>query len=136
MTTGHLARTRTTLTPTLGTAAVISIAIAVALGLWALAQLLGIDLTVTNGPEPTTVGAPGVALATLVAGLVGRAVHMLLGRRRRTARWWPFVGTTGLAVSVIGPSYLADGAAAVALISMHVAVGAIVVLGFARLVPR
>jgi FtsH-binding integral membrane protein len=52
---------------------------------------------------------------------------------------WPFVGSTALAVSLTGPSYLADGIAAVVLITMHVAVGAILIWGFAtqrRWVPN
>jgi Family of unknown function (DUF6069) len=58
----------------------------------------------------------------------------VLARRARTARWWPFVGSTAIAVPMIGPSYLADGAAAVVLISMHIAVGVVLIWGFARLV--
>jgi Family of unknown function (DUF6069) len=42
------------------------------------------------------------------------------------------VGSTAIAVSMLGPSYLADGAAAVALMSMHLLVGAILIAGFAR----
>ena len=37
------------------------------------------------------------------------------------------MGSTAIAISVLGPSYLSDGAPAVALIAMHLAVGAIVV---------
>jgi Family of unknown function (DUF6069) len=68
------------------------------------------------------------------AGAEGREVHRVLARRARTARWWPFVGSTAIAVPMIGPSYLADGAAAVVLISMHIAVGVVLIWGFARLV--
>jgi uncharacterized protein DUF6069 len=46
------------------------------------------------------------------------------------------VGSTALAVSIIGPTYLADGAAGVALICMHVAVGVVLIWGFARFVPQ
>jgi hypothetical protein len=59
-----------------------------------------------------------------------------LASSARTARWWPFVGTTAIAVSMTGPSYLADGAAAVALISMHLAVGVVLVWGLARYAPH
>jgi len=55
--------------------------------------------------------------------------------RRGAARWWPLVGSTALAVSVIGPTWLADGLAAVVLIGMHVAVGAVLIAGFGRSAP-
>jgi hypothetical protein len=75
-------------------------------------------------------------VATLLAGLPARVVHLLLTRRPRTARWWPFIGSTGIAVSMLGPSYLADGAAGVALIGMRLAVGYVLIAGFAKLMPR
>ena len=61
-------------------------------------------------------------------------VFALLLRWRR-ARWWPFVGSTALAISIIGPSYLADGTSAVSLICMHIIVGAVLITGFMRAVP-
>ena len=39
------------------------------------------------------------------------------------------MASTALAISVLGPSYQSDGAAAVALIAMHLAVGAILIRG-------
>ena len=51
------------------------------------------------------------------------------------ARWWPFIGSTALAISMIGPSYLADGSSAVSLICMHVVVGVVLITGFMRAVP-
>lgn len=111
-------------------------AAAVALAMWAVARLLGVDLTVRIGQDPRQVGPVDVLVTTLVAGLAAWAVHLLLARRPRTARWWPFVGSTAVAVSMLGPSYLADGAAAVALIGMHLAVGYVLIAGFAKLRSR
>jgi hypothetical protein len=111
----------------------VAVAAVVALAIWAVVQLLGVDLTVRIGQDPSEVGAVDVLVTTVLAGLAAWGVHRVLARRARTARWWPFVGSTAIAVSMIGPSYLADGAAAVALISMHVAVGVVLVWGFARL---
>ena len=108
------------------------VATVVALGTWAVVRLLGVELTVGKGPDPSQVGAVEVVAATVLAGLAAWAVHRVLARSARTARWWPFVGSTAIAVSIIGPSYLADGAAAVALISMHLIVGAILIAGLAR----
>ncbi len=112
-------------------AGVVALAAIAALVIWAVVQLLGIDLTVRVGQGTSQVGAVDVLLATLFAGVAAWGVHWLLARRARTARWWPFIGSTAIAVSIIGPSYLADGAAAVALISMHLVVGAILIKGFA-----
>jgi hypothetical protein len=103
----------------------------VALAMWALARLLDVELTVGKGADASTVGAAGVLVTALLAGLAAWVVHALLVRRG-AARWWPFVGSTALAISVIGPSYLADGAAAVVLIGMHLAVGTLLIVGFGR----
>jgi Family of unknown function (DUF6069) len=46
------------------------------------------------------------------------------------------VGSTALAISIIGPTWLADGAASVVLIGMHLAVGLVLVAGFNRSVSR
>jgi Family of unknown function (DUF6069) len=113
-------------------AGVVAVAAAAALVVWAAVRLLGVDLAIETG----TVGPVDVVVAVLVAGVAAWAVHRVLSRRAGSARWWPFVGSTALAVSIIGPSYLADGAAGVALIGMHLVVGVILILGFARFVPR
>jgi hypothetical protein len=120
-------------------AGVILAAAAVALGIWAVARLAGVELTVGKGADPSQVGPVEVLVTTVAAGLLAWAAHWLLARSPRTARWWPFVGSTALAVSLTGPNYLADGIAAVVLITMHVAVGAILIWGFAtqrRWVPN
>lgn len=115
---------------------IIGVATASALVIWAAARLLGIELTVGKGPDANQVGVVDVLLTTVVAGLLAWATHRLLARSVRTLRWWPFVGSTAIAVSMLGPSYLADGAAAAALIAMHLAVGAVLVYGFARYVAQ
>jgi hypothetical protein len=111
---------------------VVAVATVAALVIWAAVRLLGVDLAIETG----TVGPVDVVVAVLLAGAAAWAVHRGLSHSAGTARWWPFVGSTALAVSIIGPSYLADGAAGVALIGMHLVVGAILILGFARFVPR
>jgi hypothetical protein len=114
---------------------VIGAGMVAALAAWALVTALGVELTVGKGTDATRVGAVDALAAALVAGLAAWGVQRLLARRG-VARWWPFVRTTALSVSVIGPSWLADGAAAVALIAMHFAVGAALIAGFSRLIPR
>jgi Family of unknown function (DUF6069) len=115
--------------------AVIGAGIVVALAAWALVTALGVDLTVGKGTDASHVGVVAVLAAALLAGLAAWGVQRLLARRG-VARWWPFVGTTALSVSVIGPTWLADGAAGVVLIAMHFAVGAVLIAGFSRLIPR
>ena len=114
---------------------VVAAAAAGALTLWAVIRLLGIDLTVQSGQGSSQVGAVDVLTAAVVAGLAAWVVHILLARWRRLT-WWPFIGSTATAVSIIGPSYLADGIAAVALICLHLLVGVVLTVGFARYVPR
>ena len=70
-----------------------------------------------------------------LAGLVGLGVRTQLARRWAD-RSWPVVGGAALAVSIIGPIWLADGLACVVLIGMHVAVGFVLIAGFAKLSPR
>jgi hypothetical protein len=111
------------------TSGVVAVAAAAALIIWAVARLLGVDVEVELGGEIRQVGPVDILATTIVAGLAAWVVYSLLARTPRTARWWPFVGSTGIALSMLGPSYLSDGAAAVALIAMHLAVGAILIRG-------
>jgi FtsH-binding integral membrane protein len=115
--------------------AVVAAGMAAGLVVWAVVRLLGVELTVESGSGTTQVDVVDVLLATLVAGLAAWGVFALLLRRRR-ARWWPFVGSTALAISMLGPSYLADGISAVSLICLHILVGVVLITGFMRAVPR
>jgi Family of unknown function (DUF6069) len=117
-------------------AGVIAVAAAAGLVVWAVVRLLGVELTVGKSPDPNQVGPVEVLVATVLAGLAAWFVHRLLARSTRTARWWPSVGSTALAISMLGPSYLADGAAAVALITMHLIVGGILIRGFTSQSPQ
>jgi Family of unknown function (DUF6069) len=110
---------------------VVAAALVVALAIWALARLLGVELTVGKGQDAGPVGAADVLVAVVLAGLAAWGVQTLLARRG-AAGWWPFVGSTALAISIIGPTWLADGAASVVLIGMHLAVGVVLIAGFNR----
>jgi hypothetical protein len=121
-------------TTTRDSLAVVAAGMAAGLVVWAVVRLLSVDLTVGSGSGTTQVDVVDVLLATVVAGLAAWGVFALLLRWRR-ARWWPFVGSTALAVSMIGPSYLADGISAVCLICMHIVVGVVLITEFMRLVP-
>lgn len=114
---------------------VVAAAMIVALAIWALARLLGVELTVGKGQDASHVSAADMVVTALPAGLVGLGVRAQLGRRRAD-RSWPFVGGAALAISIIGPIWLADGLACVVLIGMHIAVGLVLIAGFTRLSPR
>ena len=109
-------------------AVVIGAGIAVALSAWVFVRLVHVDPVVGKGNNPGEVGPVDAVVAALMAGLAACAVHAVLVRWHRV-RWWPLIGSTALAVSITGPSYLADGESALALIGMHVAVGAVLIGG-------
>jgi hypothetical protein len=111
------------------TSVVVALAAAAALAIWAVARLLGVDVEVELGGEIRQVGPVDILVTTVVAGLAAWVVYSILARTPRTARWWPSVGSIAIALSMLGPSYLSDGAAAVTLIAMHLAVGAILIRG-------
>jgi hypothetical protein len=111
------------------TAGVVAVAAAVGLAAWAAARLLGVDLDVRINGDLRQVAPADILVTTVVAGLAAWAVSSILARTPRTARWWPFVGSTALAASMLGPSYLADGAAAVVLMAIHLLVGATLIKG-------
>jgi hypothetical protein len=115
-------------------AGVVAAALVVGLGIWVLARLLGVALTVGKGPDARLVGAVDVLVAVVLAGLAAWGVQQLLARRG-AAGWWPFVGSTALAISIIGPTWLADGMASVVLIAMHLAVGFVLIAGFNKSAP-
>ena len=111
-----------------------------ALATWALARAAGVDLVVSLSGTRRTVGPLSVVATALVAALAGWLVVSLIERHsRRPHVLWARVSSTALAVSIIGPSWCADGASVVALIAMHLVTAAVVITGLAgsiRLAPR
>jgi hypothetical protein len=93
-------------------------------------QHRGIDLTLKPSAAMDEVRLFDVILASGVGGLAAWVVNALL--RVNKVRCWPSVGTSALVISIIvGPSRLADGASAAALILIHVCVGLVLIAGFA-----
>lgn len=117
---------------TLRAIGVIAAGSAVATATWIVARAAGVEPTVGRGDDVSPVTVPDVVLASVIAGFVAWAVRALLERRRGGWRWWPFIGSTALATSMIGPSWFADGASAMALMMMHFATGIVLIFGFAR----
>jgi len=116
-------------------ATVIALAVIVALAVWALTRLVGAEPTVGKGADASAVSAIEVAAAALVSGLAAWGLYTLLARRG-WAGWWPFIGSTLLAVSMNGPSYFSDGASAIALMCMHFAVAIVLIPGLMGWTPR
>jgi hypothetical protein len=107
---------------------------AAALLAWAaITQWAGVKLAVSTGG---TVGAGSVAVVALLAGLGAWLVVRAIERRAANPRLtWGLAASTVLALSMAGPSWTADGAAAVALMSLHFVVAAVVIPGFMRTLP-
>jgi hypothetical protein len=102
---------------------------------WSAFRLLDVDFVLKSGDE---VGAVDVIIAAVAGSIGGWLVLRLIERRTERPRaTWSLVSSTALAVSVIGPTWLADGSTAVALITLHVVTAAVVIGGFAGTVrPR
>jgi hypothetical protein len=110
---------------------VVWLAVGAALSVWAIGRLAGVDFALKDRAAADNVGFGDVVIATLVAGFVAWGVYGLMARHG-LGRWWPFVGSTVLAISVAGPAWLADGIDAVLLMAMHVVAGVILVAGLPR----
>jgi Family of unknown function (DUF6069) len=101
-----------------------------ALTAWAIVRLIGVDLVVSTGSGKVSAGDVVVA-ATLASALAWIVVRQLERHVRRPLLWWSRIGSTGLAVSIIGPTWLADGSSAVALIGLHIVTAVVMIIGFA-----
>ena len=108
---------------------------ALALVVWALAvPLAGTTLTVRMAGGTQTVDPVSVVVASLVAGLAGWALLAVLERwSARPGRIWTIIALAVCALSLTGPLGSAVGAAAtLVLVLLHLAVGAVLVLGLVR----
>ncbi|HVU76199.1 MAG TPA: DUF6069 family protein [Gaiellaceae bacterium] len=114
--------------------ATVVLAPAAALAAWGVVRSIGVDLTVSTGSG--TVGAADVVAAATVVSLLAWAVAAQLERRVHSPRrWWAFLTSAGLALSITGPTYLADGGSAVALIGLHFVTAAVVIAGLGGTLP-
>lgn len=109
---------------------VIGAALSAAMTTWSLARAAGLELELKANASMDTVRAVDVAVAVLVAGFAAWGVHTLLHRAGR-ARWWPPIGSSVLAISMIGPSYYADGETALVLTALHFIAGVVLIAGLA-----
>jgi hypothetical protein len=99
--------------------------------LWAVAHNLGVDLRVDTrtGLPALTVTLPLVTASTLAASLLAIATRQQLDRRTdRASTAWTRLALTVLLVSLTPLAYVqASGAAKATLVTMHLAVAAVLV---------
>ncbi|MEV5893450.1 DUF6069 family protein [Nonomuraea fuscirosea] len=106
-----------------------------AVAVWVLAvPVAGTELIVRMGAGTQPVGPVAVVLAGLAAGLAGWALLAVLERvTAKAGRIWTITALAVLALSLTGPLGSATGpAATLVLLSMHLVVGAVVILGLTR----
>jgi Family of unknown function (DUF6069) len=114
--------------------ATVGVAPVAALVSWGSMRLAGIDFAVETGDG--TVGPVDVVVAALAAGLGAWFVVRLLERHtRRPGLWWLALGSSALAISTLGPTYLADDTTAVALTALHFVTAIVVITGFETTLP-
>lgn len=108
--------------------AVVGAALA-ALGVWVVAApVAGARLAVESGSGVMEVGPVAVVLSALVAGGAGWAVLALLERTTRHARrTWTVIAVAVLAVSLLGPLGGVGAGSVLALVAMHLLVGAVLI---------
>jgi len=102
---------------------------------WTVADpLAGAALVVDSGSGHTTVTPTAVVLTTVLAGLAAWALLALVEHfTRRAAVVWSWVAGAVLSISLLGPIGSAVGGdAAVALVAMHLATGAVLIPIMAR----
>lgn len=108
--------------------------------IWIIAVPVGgLDLVVRSGWSTQSVGLVSVAIVAVLAGAAAWATLAILERMVRSARLiWTIVGWLVLVLSLLGPLSLAVGTGTVwVLLTMHVVVGATLILGLTRFaVPR
>jgi hypothetical protein len=98
---------------------------------WVFAvPLAAVELTVRSGSSDQQVGPSDVATASIIAGLAAAGLAALLARTvSRPRRAWLITCVAALLVSLVGPLGAETAAAGAALVAMHLAVGATLILG-------
>ncbi|MBA2953131.1 hypothetical protein GON03_02330 [Nocardioides sp. MAH-18] len=103
----------------------------VAAGIWWLATgAASVDLRVGSGSDAREIGLGSVVLTALVVTLAAAGLLRVLERRtRHGVAIWTWASVVVLALSLAGPLGATTGAAGSCLAAMHLAVGAVVVVG-------
>jgi hypothetical protein len=118
-------------------AGTIVIAIAVALLDWVIcAKIIGVDLIVNQGTGDQLVSPLLVIATPIIAGLTGWLLLAILERFVRSgaaALIWRIIAAVVLLLSLYSPLTMAQSVATtVCLVSMHLLVGAVLIIGLPR----
>jgi hypothetical protein len=101
--------------------------------LWLVARASGIDLAVHAGDGSREVGLVSVIVTVVVVAVAAAGLLRVLDRRTTHGRrTWTIVAVAVWALSFLGPLTAMTVAAGLALATMHLAVGAVVVGGLRR----
>ena len=93
-------------------------------------RALGSDLAVRSGQDTHQVGLVSVLVTAAVVSVAGLGLLRFLERRQpRALRTWTVIAGAVWLVSLLGPLGAADPKSGAALVSLHLIVGAAVVLG-------
>ena len=119
----------------------VAAAVVAAVLTWLVAvPIVGIDLLVSpGGGAAQQVGLGSVVAVSLLASLLGWGLLALLERlvSRRALTAWTVVAVVVLMLSLSGPLTAATSAAvAIALVLMHLVVGAVLIMGLRRTTVR
>ena len=119
----------------------VAAAVVAAVLAWLIAvPIVGIDLVVRpGGGAAQQVGLGSVVAVSLLASLLGWGLLALLERlvSRRALTAWTVVAVVVLMLSLSGPLTAATNAAvAIALVLMHLVVGAVLIMGMRRTTVR
>ncbi len=119
----------------------VAAAVVAAVLAWLIAvPIVGIDLVVRpGGGAAQQVGLGSVVAVSLLASLLGWGLLALLERlvSRRALTAWTVVAVVVLMLSLSGPLTAATNAAvAIALVLMHLVVGAVLIMGLRRTTVR
>ncbi|MFG1819840.1 DUF6069 family protein [Kribbella sp. NPDC049174] len=115
--------------------AVVGITVVAALAVWALlAPVAGVELAAMQGSRRIDVGAGSVLFASTAMAFAGWALLAILERRTLNARTvWTILATAACILSLGSPLVGGIGVGAkLGLASLHLIVGAAVILGLRR----
>jgi hypothetical protein len=112
-------------------------AAAAAAGVWTVwTQLVGVELAADTGSGGREILLTDVAVTAAVIAVLGLLLcRLLVTRAAQGLRWWTGVAVGVCLVSLLGTAGAVSAGAGAGLVSLHLVVGAVVVLG-ARLVRR
>ena len=100
---------------------------------WVGATAAGVDLAVRSGSSTRDVGLVSAVVTAVVVAVAGAGLLRVLERRTPEAcRVWTGVAMAVWVVSLVGPASARTLSAGLTLATLHLVVGAVVILGLRR----